>query len=578
MAMPAQFTKPCKALKFLSAASTTACPSLSEVTSHLTKRAFAPSCFASASPLSACRSAMTALAPASTSILTVPSPRPDAPPVTMNVLPLSCMASTSTFLRRLFLFRHQPRPIAQQGVQAVLCDQISPALELFLALRLLEELLAVFLELLVVLRLVFGFLALRGRARLARFAGDGEADVITVAHLVADPQGIGKPIEGLGLDDDRMIEPGVGLGRIGDHIDEIHPAERAREVGRLLQIGFFPGARKFPIGGFGFAGHAPARPSVLRRRNRLHAIGSNEILHQPLIGLGADFGQRLADREHGAGIAAQREVTARRLGLSTRKRDDRRALHDFLSEKQPSERAALGVLQLDRRSRTLRPVLRLDELQASALALGQGLALHDLQFGELHQERGDAIRVGREPGALAHAPAGLAAGEVQLARGIPYRDFGDLGEAQARYRLLPGARIGAGPGRALRQDDGGAQRGEDRQRCKRDRELPAVHRAGVLRRRRTASAMPASATRIGINAMFATLVQNWSASLSARSSRRTSFSARRVSAALLRKFSSSLCCSAVRIAPAPCPLPFCSAFSFSCVWPRLSSSSLILPR
>src|SRR5882672_11252476 len=559
MAMPAQFTKPCKALKFLSAASTTACPSVSLVTSHLTKRALAPSCFASASPLSAWRSAITALAPASTSILTVPSPRPDAPPVTMNVLPLSCMASTSTFLRRLFLFRHQPRPIAQERIQAVLCDEISPATELFLALRLLEELLAAFLELLVVLRLVFGFLAFRGRARLARFACDGKADVVIVAHLVADPEGIGKPVERLGLGDDRMIEPGVGLGGIGDHIHEIHPAERAREVGRLLQIGFFPGACELPIGGFGFARHAPARPSVLRRRNRLHAIGSNEILHQPLIGPGADFSQRLADREHRAGIAAQREVTARRLGLSTRKRGERRALQDFLSEKQPPERAALGVFQLDRRSRSLRPVLRLEELQAGALALGQGLALHDLQFGELHQKRGDTIRVGREPGALAHAPAGLAAGEVQLARGIPDRDLGDLAQAQARYRLLPGARIGAGPGRALRQDDGCARRGEDCEHREHNEELPAVHRAGVLRRRRTASVMPAIATSKGISAIFSTLVQNWSASLSARSSRRTSFSARRVSAAFLRKFSSSLCCSAVRIAPAPSPLPFCGA-------------------
>src|SRR5580765_3933882 len=171
---------------------------------------------------------MTALAPDSTSILTVPSPRPDAPPVTMNVPPLSCMVSTSTFLRRFLLFRHQPRPIAQEWIQAVLRDQISPAPEIFLALRLLEEFLAAFLELLVVLRLVFGFLAFRGCARFARFAGDGEADVIIVAHLVADPKGVGKPIEGLGLDDGRMIEPGVRPGRIGDHIDEIHPPERAR--------------------------------------------------------------------------------------------------------------------------------------------------------------------------------------------------------------------------------------------------------------------------------------------------------------------------------------------------------------
>src|SRR5260221_11588689 len=123
---------------------------------------------------------MTTLAPASTSILTVPSPRPDAPPVTMNVLPLSCMASTSTFLRRLFLFRHQPRPIAQQGVHAVLSDHISSSLDLFLALCLHEELLAAFLVLLMFLRFVFGFLALRGRARSSRFAGDCDGDVLIV--------------------------------------------------------------------------------------------------------------------------------------------------------------------------------------------------------------------------------------------------------------------------------------------------------------------------------------------------------------------------------------------------------------
>src|SRR6266849_6917435 len=176
---------------------------------------------------------MTTLAPPSASILTVPSPKPEAPPVTTNVLPLICIGSPLGFLCRFFLFRHQLRPVAQQRIQTVLRDEISPALELFLALELLQELLASFLELLVVLRLVLGLLALRGRARLAWLAGDGKADVIIVAHLVADPQGIGKSIEGLGLDDDRMIEPGLSLGGIGDHIDEIHPAERAPEVGRL---------------------------------------------------------------------------------------------------------------------------------------------------------------------------------------------------------------------------------------------------------------------------------------------------------------------------------------------------------
>src|SRR5882672_4213771 len=113
---------------------------------------------------------MTALAPASASILTVPSPRPEAPPVTIKVLPLSCISSPLSFFH------------------AVLRDEISPALELLLAFHLFHELLAAFLELLVVLRLVFGLLAFRGRAGFARFACDRYFDVVIVADPVADPE------------------------------------------------------------------------------------------------------------------------------------------------------------------------------------------------------------------------------------------------------------------------------------------------------------------------------------------------------------------------------------------------------
>src|SRR5438309_6437046 len=139
---------------------------------------------------------MTTLAPASASILTVPSPRPEAPPVTMNVLPLSCMDSPLSLLRALLLLRHQPRAVAQQRIQAVLRDEIGPALELFLALHLLDELLAPFLELRVVLRLVFRFLALRGGARPAWPAGHRHPDVVIVARLLADSQGIAQAVEG----------------------------------------------------------------------------------------------------------------------------------------------------------------------------------------------------------------------------------------------------------------------------------------------------------------------------------------------------------------------------------------------
>src|SRR5437899_9063323 len=129
---------------------------------------------------------MTAFAPASTSILTVPSPRPDAPPVTIKVLPLICMRYSLGLLRALLLLRHQPRAVAQQRIQAVLRDEIRPALELFLALHVLDELLAPFLELPVVLRLVFRLLALGGRARPAGLAGHRHPDVVIVARLLAD--------------------------------------------------------------------------------------------------------------------------------------------------------------------------------------------------------------------------------------------------------------------------------------------------------------------------------------------------------------------------------------------------------
>src|SRR5216117_734126 len=157
---------------------------------------------------------MTTFAPASASILAVPSPRPEAPPITMKVLLLSCMGSPLSLLRALLLLLgHQPRAVAQERSQAVLRDEISPALELFLPIDLLDELLASFLELLVVLRLVFRFLALRGRTRLARLAGHRDLDVVIVARLPADSQRIAQAVVG------------IGLRGVGDHVDEIHPAE-----------------------------------------------------------------------------------------------------------------------------------------------------------------------------------------------------------------------------------------------------------------------------------------------------------------------------------------------------------------
>src|SRR4029077_17810375 len=51
------------------------------------KRALAPSSAARSLPCLSLKSAMTTLPPASTSMRAVAAPNPDAPPVTMNVLP-----------------------------------------------------------------------------------------------------------------------------------------------------------------------------------------------------------------------------------------------------------------------------------------------------------------------------------------------------------------------------------------------------------------------------------------------------------------------------------------------------------
>jgi len=88
--MPAQLTSPIS-LPIDCALATTALASASCVTSQRTKAALPPNSLASASPLSACTSAMTTLPPSRTNMRALPSPRPEAPPVTMNTLPVMSM-------------------------------------------------------------------------------------------------------------------------------------------------------------------------------------------------------------------------------------------------------------------------------------------------------------------------------------------------------------------------------------------------------------------------------------------------------------------------------------------------------
>ena len=87
-AMPAQLTRPIS-LPSETARATTAWPSASLLTSQGTNAP--PMSWATICPLSACISAMTTVPPCAASMRAAPSPRPDAPPVTMNTLPLMSM-------------------------------------------------------------------------------------------------------------------------------------------------------------------------------------------------------------------------------------------------------------------------------------------------------------------------------------------------------------------------------------------------------------------------------------------------------------------------------------------------------
>src|SRR5215831_3227287 len=311
IAMPAQLTRPLRDPKAFTVWSTTACPSDSEVTSHFAKRTLAPSSFASASPFSACRSAIATLAPFAASMRTVPSPRPDAPPVTMNVLPLICIETSLGLLDGFLLLRQELRAVAQQRIERRLRHEVGPAFELFLALDLVEQLLATLVEILVLLRLVLGLLVLLGRACLGRLPGDREPNVIVRFDRLADLHRVSEVVEGLRLYRHRMVEPGVDLVRIGDDVDQVHPAKRTGEIGRLLQVGRLRGALQLPVHPFRVPRHGPA----LRRGDRLRPFDPQEVLHQPVLRLGFDLQQRVAEREHRLLVVACQDVAAARVRL-----------------------------------------------------------------------------------------------------------------------------------------------------------------------------------------------------------------------------------------------------------------------
>src|SRR6478752_3212325 len=114
-AMPAQLTRPIS-LPRDTALATTAWPSASWLTSHLTKAP--PISLAMASPFSTCMSAMTTFAPSAASMRAVPSPRPDAPPVTMKTLPLMSMVCSCAMVSAGIIAGCVPGPVHALGENA----------------------------------------------------------------------------------------------------------------------------------------------------------------------------------------------------------------------------------------------------------------------------------------------------------------------------------------------------------------------------------------------------------------------------------------------------------------------------
>src|SRR6185295_5078108 len=92
-AIPAQLTSTCRPPNSFTASATAALPSASFATSVRAKRP--PISFASFSPASTCRSAITTFAPFSAAMRAVAAPRPDAPPVTRNMLFLICIGNSA---------------------------------------------------------------------------------------------------------------------------------------------------------------------------------------------------------------------------------------------------------------------------------------------------------------------------------------------------------------------------------------------------------------------------------------------------------------------------------------------------
>src|SRR5215470_2805058 len=500
------------------------------------------------------------------------------PPHSASLLRAPGLRVLGLFVLRL-RDREERRPLAEQRLDARFRHEHRPPCHCLLAGELRGEDLFALGGCLVAFFFLLGLRVRRSGGGFRHGAVHARLHVVEIARRrVADPHLVGPAFERRRADGRGLVEARVSVADAGADVGDPESIEGARRVLRLARVEF-PRTGERPVAGLRLFCDRPAfLPVRTRYRQGLRALEPHQFLRQPILRLQREARKRLAHDGHALRIRGDPDVPAARQAVGEARH--LRFPHRLLAEDQSRNRLAVARLQLDpcpglfgfRASTGGR------ELQPRLHGVADPLRLHDLQLLQLQEQVADRIDVSRKAAALLHRPARVAAHERDGLFRPGDRDLGDLVDLEPLQQPLADARVGHLVARAFPPRDAGAggdERDEDREG---DDELLPVHRLPLRRRRTIAIAMPAMATSSGIAPMLTTLVQNSSDSVSDRSSRRTSFSSRRVSAARLRKLSISACCSAVRIAPPAGALVRCSDSSFLRVSVRLSSSDLILPR
>src|SRR6266571_8543671 len=407
-------------------------------------------------------------------------------------------------------------------------------------------------------------------ARLHRLARSAERNVVVLARELADTDGVGAAIERSGVDERRRVEPGV-LRVLRRHVRELEQAERVRGGVRPARVELLAGLRSRELPGRVLAAalDAPAAARGVADFERLHLLHLERGAVDPVGGPGARLRQRIGDDIDQLGLAGQADEAAigrRAVGIVDL------APEVFLADDQAPERFAARAAELDLGPG---PV----QVEPGAIPLGRRLALADLQLDHLEDEFAHLADIGGESAALGDHPGVLLALQGERGLRLDDADLRDGGCLQLLEQRLPERSDVFRPARALLALEEQRRAAQHHQQHHQDRRRPGVHAVLVFLMK--AINKPASATSSGISTMFASLVQNTRLSASWRRFLRTSFSASRASATVLRKRSSSACCSGVRIwhdLPAPLPCAFCSSCSLAVVFCSSSSRLWILPK